>query len=228
MYVGGDFTKQSFDSLRGKETEQLSASMAERKFCNFIYKNTKLGTGCKLRKEKEDGYTTEKMIDPLVSNSVPIYWGNEKAKTVFNPAAFVNANDFLPDMDALVRRVIELGNDYKQYMAMLRANPVLSDSAFDFDKDQKLSTFLMNIFENGQKYTDKGRIDAVWTWQERVVIAEVKYAAKGAPNKLLDEALAQIHKCHYSERYAGENKRIALLGVAFAGKEIACRMEELP
>ncbi|GHT21786.1 ATPase AAA [Bacteroidia bacterium] len=75
--------------------------------------------------------------------------------------------------------------------------------------------------------TDKGRIDAVWTWQERVVIAEVKYAAKGAPNKLLDEALAQIHKCRYSERYAGENKRIALLGVAFAGKEIACRMEEL-
>jgi hypothetical protein len=74
--------------------------------------------------------------------------------------------------------------------------------------------------------TDKGRIDAVWTWHERVVIAEIKYAAAGDTAKLLDEAVAQIHDRRYYERYAGENKRIALLGVAFAGKEIACRMEE--
>ncbi|GAP72850.1 hypothetical protein SAMD00024442_47_2 [Candidatus Symbiothrix dinenymphae] len=75
--------------------------------------------------------------------------------------------------------------------------------------------------------TDKGRIDAVWTWQERIVIAEIKYAAEGATDKLIDEALAQIRKVRYYERYAGENKRIALLAVAFAGKEIACKMEEL-
>jgi hypothetical protein len=85
--------------------------------------------------------------------------------------------------------------------------------------------------------TDKGRIDAVWTWQERVVIAEVKYAANDGrdaachasttTDALLDEALAQIHERRYYERYAGENKRIALLGVAFVGKEIVCRMEEL-
>ncbi|WP_056928545.1 ATP-binding protein, partial [Candidatus Symbiothrix dinenymphae] len=78
--------------------------------------------------------------------------------------------------------------------------------------------------------TDKGRIDAVWTWQERVVVAEIKYAnaRTTTTDALLDEALAQIHARRYYERYAGENKRIALLGVAFAGKEIACRMEELP
>ncbi|GAP71345.1 ATPase AAA [Candidatus Symbiothrix dinenymphae] len=77
--------------------------------------------------------------------------------------------------------------------------------------------------------TDKGRIDAVWTWQERVVVAEIKYArAPTTTDALLDEALAQIRARRYYERYAGENKRIALLGVAFVGKEIACRMEELP
>ncbi|GAP73004.1 ATP-binding protein [Candidatus Symbiothrix dinenymphae] len=77
--------------------------------------------------------------------------------------------------------------------------------------------------------TDKGRIDAVWTWQERVVVAEIKYtnARTTTTDALLDEALAQIRARRYYERYAGENKRIALLGVAFAGKEIACRMEEL-
>jgi hypothetical protein len=74
--------------------------------------------------------------------------------------------------------------------------------------------------------TDKGRIDAVWTWEERVVIAEIKFANKGACETLLNAAFAQIKKNRYHERYAGENRRIAFLAVAFAGKKIACRMEE--
>jgi hypothetical protein len=76
--------------------------------------------------------------------------------------------------------------------------------------------------------TDKGRIDAVWTWNERVVIAEIKYAVDdGVTEPLLEKALSQIHERRYYERYAGCNRRIALLGIAFAGKEMACRMEEL-
>jgi hypothetical protein len=75
--------------------------------------------------------------------------------------------------------------------------------------------------------TDKGRLDAVWTWEERVVIVEIKFSEKGATEPLLKEAFAQIHERRYYERYAGGNHRIALLAVAFAGKEIACKMEEL-
>jgi hypothetical protein len=74
--------------------------------------------------------------------------------------------------------------------------------------------------------TDKGRIDAVWTWDDRVVIAEIKYADEGATEPLLEEAMAQIKNRRYYERYTGNNKRIALLAIAFAGKEIACKMEE--
>jgi hypothetical protein len=75
--------------------------------------------------------------------------------------------------------------------------------------------------------TDKGRIDAVWTWEERVVIAEVKFAAKGKAETLVESALSQIREKRYHERYASENRRIALLGIGFAGKNIACRMTEL-
>jgi len=75
--------------------------------------------------------------------------------------------------------------------------------------------------------TDKGRIDAVWTWKERAVIAEIKYAAKGSCARLLDAAFAQIKKQRYYERYMVKNNRVALLAVAFAGKSIACKMEEL-
>jgi hypothetical protein len=86
---------------------------------------------------------------------------------------------------------------------------------------------LLGFKVDAEVSTDKGRIDAVWTWNERVVIAEVKYAAEGDTDKLLDAALAQIREKKYAERYAGGDKRIALLGVAFAGKESACRMEEI-
>jgi len=79
--------------------------------------------------------------------------------------------------------------------------------------------------------TDKGRIDAVWTWEERVVIAEVKYAIEGKVEPLLEAAMAQILDRRYYERYyehyAGKQRRIALLAIGFAGKNIACRMTEL-
>jgi Holliday junction resolvase-like predicted endonuclease len=75
--------------------------------------------------------------------------------------------------------------------------------------------------------TNQGRIDAVWTWKERVVIAEVKYAAKGKVEPLLEAAMTQIREQRYFERYAGEQHRIALLALGFTKKDIACRMAEL-
>ncbi|MDR0547189.1 MAG: ATP-binding protein [Dysgonamonadaceae bacterium] len=75
--------------------------------------------------------------------------------------------------------------------------------------------------------TNTGRIDAVWTWGDRVVIAEVKYTKEGNLDTLISEAFTQIREKKYYERYNGENKRIALLAVAFAGREITSQMEEL-
>ena len=75
--------------------------------------------------------------------------------------------------------------------------------------------------------TDKGRIDAVWTWEDRVVIAEIKYASEGGCEPLLNDAIRQIKERRYHERFTGNHQRIAFLAVAFAGKEISCRMEEM-
>jgi hypothetical protein len=86
---------------------------------------------------------------------------------------------------------------------------------------------MMGFKVDAEISTNIGRIDAVWTWEERVVIAEVKYAAEGNPNALIAEAFAQIHEKKYYERYLGQNKRIALLAVAFAGREITGEMREM-
>jgi hypothetical protein len=75
--------------------------------------------------------------------------------------------------------------------------------------------------------TDKGRFDAVWTWEKRVVIAEVKFSEDGTVEPLLEAALTQIRENRYYERYTGKQRQITLLAVAFAEKEIACRSIEL-
>jgi hypothetical protein len=85
---------------------------------------------------------------------------------------------------------------------------------------------LLGFAVEAEVSTDKGRIDAVWTWNDRVVIAEVKFALDGAVEPLLEDALNQIHDRRYYERYTGKHRRIALLAIAFAGREIACRIKE--
>jgi hypothetical protein len=86
---------------------------------------------------------------------------------------------------------------------------------------------MLGFHVDAEVSTNKGRIDAVWTWKERAVIAEVKYASKGALKTLLDTAMEQIKEKGYCERYAATHQRVAQLAVVFSGKRIACRMKEL-
>jgi len=64
------------------------------------------------------GYTTEKLIQPMLVHSIPIYWGNPVVHLDFNPKSFLNYYDF-PDEEALIERIIELDQDddlYRQYL----------------------------------------------------------------------------------------------------------------
>jgi hypothetical protein len=65
-----------------------------------------------------EGYTTEKIIDPFLSGSLPIYKGNPLINKDFNPASFLNVSDF-KNLDEAINRVIEIDqNDdlYNQIM----------------------------------------------------------------------------------------------------------------
>jgi hypothetical protein len=75
--------------------------------------------------------------------------------------------------------------------------------------------------------TDKGRIDAVWTWKDRVIIAEIKFTLNGNASLLIKAAFDQMHKNAYYEQYSSSAKRIALLAIAFTGRDISCSIEEL-
>jgi hypothetical protein len=92
---------------------------------------------------------------------------------------------------------------------------------------------LLGFEVEGEVSTDKGRIDAVWTWRNHAVVAELKYRVAPAEEvtspdsltPLVDEAMQQIKSRRYHERYAGY--QVTLAALAFTGKDIACRLERL-
>lgn len=105
---------------------------------------------------RANGYTTEKLLHPLMAHSVPIYWGNPEVVKDFNPKAFINCNDY-DSLDDVIKKVIELDNDDEQYLQMLREPPMQPD--YKFDKHQKLSEFLEYIIEKGNRPFNKNPHD---------------------------------------------------------------------
>jgi hypothetical protein len=69
-----------------------------------------------------------------------------------------------------------------------------------------------------------GRADIVWEQPWGTVIAEIKYHAETKIDTLLDAAITQIHDRRYYNSFIG--KKI-LLGIAFSGPNVGCRMEVL-
>jgi hypothetical protein len=76
--------------------------------------------------------------------------------------------------------------------------------------------------------TDRGRIDGVLEFQDRVYVIEFKYGNEGASmEKLLDQAVGQIKSRRYYEKFLDNGRKILLLGVGFVGKEIGYRCQEV-
>jgi len=73
------------------------------------------------------GYVTEKIIQPLNANSIPIYWGNPDIAKDFNPKAFISYYDFnnMPDLLAHIKKV---DTNEELYEKMLREPRAFSHS----------------------------------------------------------------------------------------------------
>ncbi|GHV47514.1 ATPase AAA [Bacteroidia bacterium] len=84
---------------------------------------------------------------------------------------------------------------------------------------------LLGFNIQSEKLTDRGRIDAVILQDGLAIVAELKYHATTKPGTLLNQAITQIYEKRYYEQFL--DRKIILLGLAFNGKEIGCRIEPL-
>jgi alpha(1,3/1,4) fucosyltransferase len=64
------------------------------------------------------GYTTEKIFEPMLEGSIPIYWGNPKIAEEFNPKSFINVHDY-PNFDEAIEAVLRIDADPNLYAQML-------------------------------------------------------------------------------------------------------------
>jgi hypothetical protein len=70
------------------------------------------------------GYTSEKLVESMAANSIPIYWGDREARRDFNPLSFIDANEFegrdlRKYFAQIIERVVHLDTDDRAYMSML-------------------------------------------------------------------------------------------------------------
>lgn len=92
------------------------------------------------------GYTTEKIMEPMTVNSMPIYWGNPLIGKEFNTKSFVNYYDFKSE-DDLIGYIIELDKNDDKYLDKLN-QPWFNDYNIPEDnKIENIKSFLYKIFD---------------------------------------------------------------------------------
>jgi len=65
------------------------------------------------------GYTTEKLIEPMLAKSLPIYWGNPEVARDFNPRSFINVSDF-SSFETAIDYILKVDSDDQLYLSYLK------------------------------------------------------------------------------------------------------------
>jgi len=85
---------------------------------------------------------------------------------------------------------------------------------------------LMGVKIDPEVLTDKGRIDGILEFPDKIYIMEFKYGKAGSKMKsLLNKAIKQIKEKRYYERFTGDDRKVIFLAVGFIEKDINYRLE---
>jgi len=91
------------------------------------------------------GYTTEKLSDPLVARSVPIYSGNPRVAEIFNPNSFINVDSFESYAEA-IEYIKYVDNTPGVYQDYLNEPPFRQNRVPDRYSDETYLKFFRRIF----------------------------------------------------------------------------------
>ena len=94
---------------------------------------------------KHEGFVTEKIVDAFYADTIPIYYGSDSVKEIFNERAFINVADY-PDFESVLEKIKELDSDDEKYMAMLR-EPIFVNPSFPTDTLRDFEEYLCSIFD---------------------------------------------------------------------------------
>ena len=98
----------------------------------------------------QDGYTTEKIMEPILQDCIPIYWGNKLVNRDFNSQRFLDYNQFESEKD-LIKRILEIDQNDDVAIDMI-VQPTFSLSKIKHEEEHKqVLEILSRIVENNKK-----------------------------------------------------------------------------
>jgi hypothetical protein len=106
--------------------------------------------------ESVSGYATEKIIQPLLVGSIPIYWGDPSIELDFNPEAFVNVHRYssFDEVVAEIERIDQNEDLWRRYVTA----PIFPDGRMpDELTDEALIGFFDSIFRYRRRYVSRSR-----------------------------------------------------------------------
>lgn len=92
------------------------------------------------------GMTTEKLFQPLLVGSVPIYWGNPDVDSICNPKSFINCNGCT--IEEMVNKVIEIDQNDELYNQMIKSKAF--DDGIVKSQEEKIREFISYIMNSGK------------------------------------------------------------------------------
>lgn len=111
------------------------------------------------------GYLTEKILEPLLAGSLPIYWGDPDVGEEFNSRRFIHYRDF-PSEKALINHIIDLDHNDELYQSYFTENLFVRDNTME-EYTRKILSRFEEIFTQGKILRQPSR---KWFYMGRRII----------------------------------------------------------
>jgi hypothetical protein len=106
-----------------------------------------------MENSREDTYITEKLINGLLSNIIPVYWGSENVHHYLNKDRFLNLYN-INNTSELIKKMIVLRENPQEWLTMVNANVFPNN-------ENKLERTLENIANDIKCVLSKKRLNHV-------------------------------------------------------------------
>jgi alpha(1,3/1,4) fucosyltransferase len=106
------------------------------------------------------GYTTEKVMEPMIVGTIPIYWGNPLIDRDFNTKSFVNCHDYDND-EEVIEKIIELDTHEGKYREMLTEPWFKDNKPTKYGDMEMIKQNLNNILIDARAHTPVGTVGSL-------------------------------------------------------------------
>ena len=190
----GDFFKRLNRYKRVESAGSYLNNMPDGKTVDFTNSSkTDFQRKCKFtlcfESTKHEGFITEKITDAFFAETIPVYYGSDTVKDIFNPKAFVNCSDYL-DFDAVVERIIELDQDDDKYLAMMN-EPIFAEGFSPASVLRDEEAFVRNIFDQPLEHAYR-RSRVFWPQRFNDFLCEAKLPGNIPMGELVQAMKARV------------------------------------